>query len=341
MSIENVITLLQNDKFSAATLTEAVNRNPKVWRKLKSMGLFNKEGINTTSVVLDVSEGEISVMPQTSRGGPSSTQKPRSHKAVTVTLPNFKRKDYVTAQDLQNVVDTSTRSLENLESAIAKKARPLNDTMELTHEFLISKALQGKVVDADGNEIVDLFKAFGKTQKTVDFNFGANGDVIGTADALDTAIDIALGDETKDATLVLCSPEFWTAMLKNKTIFDLYKNRETGPNPLINDLRDGFEFQNLVFVKYAGSVTVNGTKVPFIPAGEAIALPLGTRNTFKMYFAPADLLEFANEEGKEKYLTQSYEKQDGEDKVVVRAETNPLPICNKPDVLIRVTKSNS
>ena len=341
MSIENVITLLQDDKFSAATLTDAVNRNPKVWRKIKSMGLFDEEPINTTSVVIDVEEGEVNVMPQTSRGGPSSTQKPRSPKAVTLSVPNFKRKAYVTAQDMQNVIDVSERSLLSLQNAIAKKARPLNDDMEITHEFLMAKALQGTVADAEGNTIVNLFTAFGKSQTTVDFNFGANGNVVATADALDTAIDDALGDETKTATLVLCSPEFWAAMLGNKTIFDIYKNREVGPNPLINDLRDGFEFQNLVFVKYAGGVMINGSKVPFVPANEAIALPLGTRNTFKMYYAPADLLEFANEDGKAKYLTQSYEKQDGEDKVVVRAETNPLPICNKPDCLIRVTKSNS
>lgn len=262
-------------------------------------------------------------------------------KAITLGVPNFKRKAYLTAQDLQNVVDMSERSLETLQGAIARKAKPLNDNMEITHEFLMAKALQGKVTDAEGNEIVDLFEAFGKTQQVVNFNFGESGDVIGTADALDTAVDEALGDETKEATLVLCSPEFWTAMLKNKTIFDIYKNREAGPNPLINNLRDGFEFQNIIFVKYAGSVLVNGTKVPFIPANEAIALPLGTRNTFKMYVAPADLLEFANTEGVAKYLTQSYEKQDGEDRVVIRSETNPLPICNKPDALIRVTKSNS
>lgn len=339
--INNVIRLLEDDTFSAMTMTEAVNRNPKVWRKIKSMGLFEPDPITTTSVVIDVEEGEVNVMPQTSRGGPSSTQKPRSPKAVTLTVPNFKRKAYVTAGDLQNVVDVSERSLMSLQSAIAKKSRPLDDSMEITHEFLMSKALQGTVADAEGNTIVNLFTAFGKSQTTIDFNFGANGNVIGTADALDTAIDEALGDETHTATLVLCSPEFWTAMLKNKTIFDIYKNREVGPNPLINDLRGGFEFQNLVFVKYAGSVTINGNKVPFVPTNEAIALPLGTRNTFKMIYAPADLLEFANTEAQPKYLTQSLEKQDGEDKIVVRAETNPLPICTKPDVLIRVTKSNS
>lgn len=341
MSIENVIELLKGDQFSAATLTEAVNRNPKVWRKIKSMGLFATEPISTTSVVIDVYEGNVTVMPQTSRGGPSTTQEPRSPKAITLGVPNFKRKAYLTATDLQNVVDTSARSLETLQGAIARKARPLNDSMETTHEFLMAKALQGKVMDAEGNVIVDLFEAFGKTQTTINFNFGPSGDVIGTADALDTAVDTALGDETKEATLVLCSPEFWAAMLKNQTIFDIYKNRQVGPNPLINDLRDGFEFQNLVFVKYSGSVTINGNAVPFVPANQAIALPLGTRNTFKMYVAPADLLEFANSEGKEKYLTQSYEKQDGEDRVVIRAETDPLPICNKPDALIKVTMSNS
>lgn len=72
--IENVIELLKGDQFSAATLTEAVNRNPKVWRKIKSMGLFDIEPISTTSVVIDVYEGAVSVMPQTSRGGPSTTQ---------------------------------------------------------------------------------------------------------------------------------------------------------------------------------------------------------------------------------------------------------------------------
>lgn len=339
--IENVIALLQDDTFSAATMTEAVNRNPKVWRKLKSMGLFEIEPIDTTSVVVDVTEGEVTVMPQTTRGGPSTTQKPVSNKAVTLQVPNFKRKAYLTAQDLQDVVDTSERSLMTLQKAIAKKARPLDDNMEITHEFLIAKALQGTIVNSDGDTIVNLFDKFGKSQTTIDFNFGANGNVIGTCDALDTAIDDALGDETKEGTLVLCSPEFWTAMLKNKTIFDIFKNRQVGPNPLINNLSGGFEFQNLLFVKYAGSVTINGSKVPFVPANEAIALPLGTRNTFKMYVAPADLLEFANTDGQAKYLTQSYEKQDGEDRVVVRAETNPLPICNKPDVLIRVTKSNS
>ena len=340
MAIENVIALLQDDQFSAATMTEAVNRDPKVYKKIKSMGLFEIEGINTSSVVVDVHEGEISVMPQTTRGGPATLQKPISKSAVVLQVPNFKKKAILTATDLQNVVDNSSKSLETLTSAIAKKARRLNDDMEITHEYLMAMALRGKVVDIEGNEIVDLFDKFGKTQQTINFELGANDDVIGQADAVDTAIDEKLGNDTKTSTLVLCSPGFWNALLKNKTIFEIYKGRETGPNPLINDLRGGFEFQNLVFVKYAGSVAVEGQDpIPFIPENEAIALPLGTRNTFKMYCAPADLLEFANTEGVQKYLTQSYEKQDGEDRVIVRAETDPLPICNKPDVLIRLTFS--
>lgn len=337
MSVENVIALLQDDRFSAATLTEAVNRSPKVYKKIKSMGIFETEGINTSSVVIDIEEGELSVMPQTTRGGPATLQKPVSKSATVLLVPNFKKKAFLGAVDLQNVVDGSEKSLESLEGAIAKKSRRLNDDMEITHEYLMAKALQGKVVDIDGNVIVDLFEKFGKTQTVTQFDFGDKGDVIGTIDAVDTSIDEALGNDTKTGVLVLCSAGFWNAMLQSKTIFDVYKNRQSGPNPLINNLRDGFEFQGCVFVKYTGSVMVDGQKIPFVPDDEAIALPLGTRNTFKNYVAPADLLEFANSEGVEKYLTVSYEKQDGEDRVVVRAETDPLPICNKPDVLIRLT----
>ncbi len=337
MSVENVIALLQDDRFSAATLTEAVNRSPKVHKKIKSMGLFEIEGINTSSIVVDIEEGGLSVMPQTTRGGPATMQKPISKSATVLLVPNFKKKAILGATDLQNVVDGSEKSLSTLSGVIAKSSRRLNDDMEITHEFLMAMALRGKVVDIEGNEIVDLFDKFGKTQTTINFNFGDDGDVIGTTDSVDTAIDEALGNDTKTGVLVLCSTAFWNAMLKNKAIFEIYKNRQVGPNPLINDLRDGFEFQGCVFVKYTGSVMANGTKIPFVPDGEAIALPLGTRNTFKMYVAPADLLEFANTEGVEKYLTVSYEKHDGEDQVVVRAETDPLPICNKPDVLLRLT----
>lgn len=341
MSVENVIALLQDDRFSAATLTEAVNRDPKVYKKIKSMGLFEIEGINTSSVVIDIEEGELSVLPQTSRGGPATLQKPISRSAVTLLVPNFKKKAILGAADLQNVVDASTKSLATLTGVITKKGRRLNDDMELTHEFLMAMALQGKVVDIDGNVIVDLYEKFGKTKKTTNFDFSDNGDVIGTVDAVDTEIEQALGNDTKEGVLVLCSPEFWNAMLNNKTIFEIYKNRQTGPNPLINNLRDGFEFQGCVFVKYSGSVVANGTNIPFIPKNEAIALPLGTRNTFKMYVSPADLLEFANTEGVQKYLTVSYEKHDGEDQVIVRGETDPLPICNKPDVLVRLTFSKA
>ncbi len=83
-------------------------------------------------------------------------------------------------------------------------------------------------------------------------------------------------------------------------------------------------------------VSVGNTRY-FIPQNEAIAFPLGTQQTFRTYFAPADFNETANTIGLPVYAKQEERKfQRGWD---IHTQSNPLPLCARPEVLIRVTKS--
>ncbi len=339
MAKQHIIDLLSGDQFSCGTMVEAVSRKNKLWRKIKQLGIFKKIPIDTSTVEIDVQNDEIVVLPQTNRGGAATFEKPSSENAVILKVPNFKRKAILTASDLQNVRDAGTTSLKTLQSKVAKKVTDIDNKIEMTHEFLMMGALRGQVVGIDGKVICDLFKKFDKQQQTVEFPFSsATGDVIGAANSVSDMIMERLDDDVSTGILVLCSAGFWNKMMNNQKIFSIYKNRHNEPNPLINDLKDGFEWEGLTFVKYVGSVkNAAGETVPFVPADEAIALPLGTQNTFEMYMSPADLLDYVNQEGMEKYFTTSYETKDGEDQVVVRGETNPLPVCKKPDVLIRLT----
>ena len=76
---------------------------------------------------------------------------------------------------------------------------------------------------------------------------------------------------------------------------------------------------------------------PFIAAGEAHAFPVGTIDTFGTYVAPADFNETVNTLGQPLYAKQDSRKfERGTD---LHTQSNPLPMCHRPGVLVKLTMS--
>ena len=75
----------------------------------------------------------------------------------------------------------------------------------------------------------------------------------------------------------------------------------------------------------------------FIAAGEAHAFPVGTIDTFGTYVAPADFNETVNTLGQPLYAKQDSRKFElGTD---LHTQSNPLPMCHRPGVLVKLTMS--
>ncbi len=75
----------------------------------------------------------------------------------------------------------------------------------------------------------------------------------------------------------------------------------------------------------------------FIDSDEGHAFPLGTIDTFATYFAPADFNETVNTLGQPIYAKQAPRPFDrGTD---LHTQSNPLPICHRPALLVRLTAS--
>jgi hypothetical protein len=107
-----------------------------------------------------------------------------------------------------------------------------------------------------------------------------------------------------------------------------------------DDLRKGWEYQGVVFEEYRGQAedaAGNGRK--FVPANEAIFLPEGTQNTFRTFVAPVDFIETVNTIGLPLYSKLAIDKE-FQRHVKIHAQANPLPICMRPAVLVRGTKSS-
>jgi hypothetical protein len=133
----------------------------------------------------------------------------------------------------------------------------------------------------------------------------------------------------------LCSPEFYDALTDHVKVKDAFAYSQQRA-VLIDDMRAGFTFGGVTFEEYRGQATdVNGVTRRFIAAGEAHAFPLGTIDTFSTYYAPADFIETANTLGQPLYAKQEPRKfERGTD---LHTQSNPLPMCHRPGVLVKLT----
>jgi hypothetical protein len=131
------------------------------------------------------------------------------------------------------------------------------------------------------------------------------------------------------------------ALTTHKEVKTAYQNWQQGA-VLINDMRSGFSYSGITFEEYRGQasfVQADGTLGTrrFIAAGEAHAFPVGTVDTFATYFAPADFNETVNTLGQPLYAKQEPRKFDrGTD---LHTQSNPLPMCHRPGVLIKLTSA--
>jgi hypothetical protein len=88
--------------------------------------------------------------------------------------------------------------------------------------------------------------------------------------------------------------------------------------------------EDIVFEEYRGRV---GT-VDFTDASKAYFFPVGVPGLFRQYNAPADFVETANTIGLPRYAKQAVDQQFAR-WVMLHVQSNPLPICTRPRVLIK------
>ena len=106
----------------------------------------------------------------------------------------------------------------------------------------------------------------------------------------------------------MVSPEFFDKLIGHALTQDAYKfYSATGAQPLRQDVRRA----GILFEEYRGTVTLStGTAERLIPAGEGIAFPIGTMDTFTTYGGPANQISFANTIGLPLYVRQLMDDKD-------------------------------
>jgi hypothetical protein len=328
-----------NDAFNMVALTAAINKIPNNYGRLEQLNLMPAEGVRTRTILIEEMSGVLNLLPTMPVGAPGSLGTQGKRKVRSFVIPHIPHDDVVLPEEVQGLrAFGSENDLEALSNLIAKKLQNMRNKHAITLEHLRMGALKGVILDADASTIYDLYSEFGITPKTVNFALTTNTtEVIGKVLEVKRHIEDNLRGEFMTGIMCLCSQGFFDALTTHPKVKEAYQRWQNG-QILFSDNRTNFSFGGVVFEEYRGQATdAAGTVRKFIADDEAHFFPLGTASTFRTYFAPADFNETANTLGLPLYAKQAPRKfERGTD---IHTQSNPLPICLRPEVLVKGTKS--
>ena len=317
-----MINPFESDAFSMTSLTESINILPNNYGRLEAMNLFPQKSVRTRNIAVEEMNGVLNLLPTQIPGG-NATVGTRGKRKMRSLLPEEVQgiRAFGSETELQAMANVITDHLQNMRNKHA-----------ITLEHLRMGALKGNILDADGSTLYNLYNEFEITPKTVNFALSTAGtDVKKKCLEVVRHIEDNLCGEFMMGVHCLVSPEFFDALTSHSKVKEAYERWQEGA-ALRDDMRAGFTFGGITFEEYRGQATdPDGNVRRFIASGEGHCFPVGT------YFAPADFNETVNTLGLPIYAKQEPRKFDrGTD---LHTQSNPLPLCLRPAVLVKVTAS--
>lgn len=319
--------LSREDKYGVKPLTEAINNLPATPTIIRDSKLFIETPLTTTHVDVGSKDGELSLVNAVPRGAPGEPVKQHYDKMRTFKTVHLPKNEAVFADDVQNLgVFGDGNKAMAVNDLVLDKAEAMKSDIEYTREHLQLGALQGKILNADGTLIYDLYKEFDikRSEYTLKLT-DANLEVGKAIDDMLIKQGKQLGTHISKGWVAFCSPEFLQELQYHPKIKELYARFADGVKVYKDGLQVAFSYRGVDYINYTHQF---GTTAD-IKSGEALLAPLGTK-LFKEYLAPANMNGTVNTRALAYYLSREPMKhQIGWE---LYAQSNPLPIVLRPQV---------
>lgn len=332
----SLLNPFDNTAFDLVELTKAINLLPNNYGRVRELGIFPGKGVTSRTVMVEERNGVLNLLLTQPVGAPGTVNTMGKRKVRSFRIPHIPHDDFIEPSEYDGVRAFGS------ESQVATLAEIMNDHLQvmrnkhaITLEHLRIGALKGQILDADGSVLFDLFDEFEIDGATVYFDLETETtDMRGRCMEVVRHIEDNLKGEVMTGVRALCSPEFFDLLVAHPEVKEAFKYQES--QFLRDDIRKGFSFGGITWEEYRGQADdADGTVRRFIGAGECHFYPEGTLGTFETVFAPADFLETVNTKGLEVYAKQEARKFNRG--VDIHTQSNPLPICYRPGVLVKGT----
>ena len=329
-----------SDAFSMVELTKAINILPNNYGRIREMNLMPGRGVRARTVIVEEKNGVLNLLPTQPPGSPGTQDKKGKRTVRSFTIPHIPHDSTILPDEYEGIrAFGSETELDVLTNIVNDHQQRMRNKHAITLEHLRMGALKGIILDADASTIYNLYTEFDITQKVVDFKFSVDAtNIAALCRTILRHIEDNLLGEVMTGVHCLVSEGFFDSLISHPTVKEVFLNHVAAIDRLGGDPRKEFSFGGITFEEYRGTATdPDGTARPFIAADEGHAFPLGTNDTFETLFAPADFIETVNTLGLELYAKQQ-ERKFGRG-IDLHTQSNPLPICYRPGVLVKLTKS--
>lgn len=338
--------------FTALGLTSSIDVLPNQWGMIGDMGIFEDLGHDGTLVEIDYRDGFIELLASAERGSIPQAATGDEEQAKIFKIPHFPDMDRITPKDIENKFafvpgDNQIKRRRTPEDEMIRRLEKIKLKHDLIREFLRMGAIKGRIYDGKLRLLYDLYATFNITQQVFSFNFyDPNFAVREFTYEISRYVELNLHGEVANGVEILVSPEFFSALTAHPNVKSFFLQNPTAPG-FQGDLRKGFKFGSVTFIEYNAQVPTSALTGPlqqqtqamdgvqrFIEAGAGYAYPAGTRESFKVYDAPPYNINMLNQLGMPVFVSPKI--LDHGMGVELMSQSNPLPICRRPNMLCKV-----
>jgi hypothetical protein len=320
------IAIFDDEAFSVSSLTAAINEQEYLPGRISSLGLFQEEGITTLTVQIEKDGDTLALVPAGERGSSGLVVGASKRTLIPFNTVHLPQRFTIKADEIQGIRAFGTRNeLQAVQDVVNARLLKARRQLDITHEFQRMGALNGLILDADGQTpLLDIYARFGVERQTLSMGLGdpATELRIKCGEALDKQED-ALGSVTSSGSRAFCGKHFWNKLVVHKSVKETYLNTLQAA-ALRGDARESFEFGGIVWERYRGKVA----GVSFVHDDNALLVPEGVPDLYISAFAPADYMETVNTQGIPYY--SKIEPLPFNKGMAGEAQSNPLHLCTRP-----------
>lgn len=319
------LDILNDDAFSVSSLTAAVNEMEAVPSMLGDEGLFEEDGVSTTTIQVEKKGETLSLVKAGQRGSAGQNNARAKSSLIPFNLIHLPQNDAILADSIQNKRAFGSESdVQQIQSEVNGVLSGLKANNDATIEFQRMGAIQGKILDADNTTVIEnLHTKFNITQPAQNMALAvATTKVRELIVAAKRARSKALGSVLVREWRCKCSATFFDALIGHDEVKVAYDRWLEGA-ALRGDMDKGFMYGDVLFQVY--DATVDGKD--FITAGDAYMYPVGVPGMFITRFGPADYMETVNTKGLPYYAKQERMRMDKG--VDIEVQSNTISLCTR------------
>jgi hypothetical protein len=337
--------IFNDEAFSLVALTNFINNQDYVpGRAGEAAFVGTAQGVPTDKVAQEWISQSLGLIPTTARNAPAPQETQDKANGNAFSIPQIKLEDTINVSQFLSARQAgTTASLKTVQSVVQGQIAKMNKRFDLTLEHLRLTALNGIILDSNGDTLLNLYNFF-NVSKAPAFDFS----------------DVITGPATTDqiATIRTKCHEVIRYMKRNlkapwnsgahihafagDNIFDaivegtreVYDGYAAAERRLGDNYAFGqYEFGGIIWENYQGT---DDNSTVAVSTNTAKLFPVGIPGLYEEYYAPADFMETVGDVGQPRYAKIAPDNKFNR-QLFLHVQSNPIPIVTRPQVLVDAT----